>query len=161
MAALAGSSLLMTACSTERSLDPERLDALIETAIVDGVGVAPTSVDCPPVTDIDDGTRFVCEATLDDQTLRMEGVVIDASEGEVEVNNIEAVLIVELLEWVIADDFSGQLGESITVDCDGRELIIAEVGSRLICTAFDTLGNDAEVGVEVVDAEGNVAFELG
>lgn len=160
LAALAGVAVLV-GCATERSLDPERLDALIDSAIADGVGVAPTAVSCPPVTDIVDGTTFVCEATLDGQTLRMAGVVVDASEGEVEVENVDAVLFVGLLEQVIADDVSRQLGETITIECGTGELIIAEVGSELSCTASDSVGNEADVLVEVVDAEGNVTFELG
>lgn len=151
---------LSTGCASERSLDPERLDALVESAIVDGIGVQPTGIDCPPVIGIVDGTTFTCEVTLDGQSLRMEGEVVDAAQGTVEVVNLDAVLLVELLEWVIADDFTRQLGEPITIDCGDGEVIVAEVGSELTCTARDTVGNEASVSVVVDDAEGNVSYEL-
>lgn len=158
IAAIAG---LSPGCAGERSLDPERLDALVESAIVDGIAVQPTVIDCPPVTGIVDGTTFTCEVTLDGQPLRMEGEVVDASQGTVEVVNLDAVLLVELLEWVIADDVTRQLGEPITVDCGDGEVIVAEVGAELLCAARDTVGNEVPVSVVVDDAEGNVSYELG
>lgn len=154
-------AVLAVGCASERSLDPERLDALVESAIVDGIGIEPSAIACPPVTGIEDGTTFVCEATLDGQTLRMEGVVTDAAEGSVEVANLDAVLLVGVLESVIGSDFSQQLGEPITVECGDGEVIVAEVGSRLSCTATDSAGNEAPVSVDVDDAEGNVSYELG
>lgn len=152
---------LSSGCASERSLDPERVDALVESAIVDGIGVQPTRIDCPPVTGIVDGTTFTCEVTLDGQPLRMEGEVVDAAQGTVEVVNVDSVLLVELLEWVIADDVTRQLGEPITVDCGDGQLIVAEVGSELMCAARDTVGNEVPVSVVVDDAEGNVSYELG
>lgn len=155
-----GSVLIVAACAEERSLDPDRLEQFVESAVADGLGIEPTAVDCPPVTGIENGTTFRCEVTLDGQILGMEGEVVDAVDGSVEVANVEAVLLVDLLEWVIADDVSQQLGEWIDVECADGEVIVAAVGSQLICTAVDAAGNEATVTVEVDDAEGNVSYEL-
>lgn len=158
---IVGALAFAIGCSSERSLDPERLDALIESAIVDGIGVTPSEIDCPPVTDIDDGTTFTCEVVLDGQMLRMAGVVLDASDGSVEVNNVDAVLFVDLLERVTSDDLTRQLGETITVDCGGGELRIEPVDAQFTCTATDSVGNEAPLVIEVLDADGNISFELG
>lgn len=150
------------ACSEDRELDPDRLDAAVESAVVEGLGVTPTTIDCPAVTGISDGSTFTCEVDLDGQVLQMAGTVIEASEGTFEIDNLDAVLFVDVLELGIAAEISAELGEAIGVDCglDG-DLVVAEVGSRISCTAIDVVGNEAPLTVDVLDADGEIAYELG
>lgn len=150
----------LTACGSNR-IDPDALDSLIEGAVVEGTGLEPTSIDCPEVDDPDDGTTFSCTVALDGQTLRIEGTVTDAAEGTVEVVNADAVLFVELLEATIAADFGQQLGARIDVDCGDTEVRVEPVGGRFTCRAADEFGDEADVLVDVVTADGDVAYELG
>jgi hypothetical protein len=153
--------LVLGACSTTRMLDRDAVGDLIVEAVEEGIGLTPTNVSCPEVEDPDDGTTFECTATLDGQTLRIDGVVTDADEGTVEVVNADAVLFVDLLEATIADDFGVQLGFPVSVDCGDTVVRVEQVGARFTCSATDEIGDEADVQVDVLDVEGNIAYELG
>jgi hypothetical protein len=143
------------------SLDQGQLRDLIVAAVSDGIGITPTDVDCPDVENPEDGTTFQCTTILDGQTLRMNGVVTDADEGTVEVENADAILFVALLEKTIAEDFGPQLDATLVVDCGDTEVRVEEVGSSFGCTATDEFGEQARIVVEVLDVDGNVTYEIG
>lgn len=67
---------------------------------------------------------------------------------------------VYLLERTVADDLGAQLDAEIEVDCGDTEVRVEEVGTEFTCRAEDESGEEAEVVVEVLDADGNVTYEL-
>lgn len=110
--------------------------------------------------DPEDGTTFQCTLTIDSQLLRMNGTVTDAAEGTVEIANPEAVLFVDLLERMVADDLAEQRDVEIQVDCGDTEVRVEEVGTEFTCRAEDEFGAGGDVVVEVLDVEGGVTYEL-
>lgn len=159
-APLLATGMFVVACGGTTTLDQEQVSALIVEAVEEGIGLTPTDIECPEVEDPEQGTTFQCTATIDAQTLRIDGEILDVDEGTVSVANADAVLFVDLLETSIADDFGQQLDVVLTVDCGDTEVRVEEVGAEFECTATDEFGEEAAVFVEVQDLEGNVTYEL-
>jgi hypothetical protein len=160
LAALAAILLAVGCGDDARVLDRTELRQLIVMEFTEQLGLPVSDVSCPEIRDPEVGTTFQCTAVIDEQTLRVDGVVTDAEEGSVDVENADAVLRVAFLEDVIGRDFTEQLGVGVTVDCGDTEVIVAAPGLELDCVAVDEDGNEGTVVVEVLDREGNVAYEL-
>lgn len=156
--ALAGATLV--GCSTTTTLDRDKLHAFIENDLIDDDAVEVTDADCPEVENPEVGQTFECSAQVEGQDVRIEVTVTDAEEGIVDVESLDAILVVSVLESGIADDLTEQLGFDVTIECSDEDYLVAEVASVLTCEASDGAGETADVAVTVTDAAGNVSFEI-
>ena len=155
-AALAGA--VVVGCSSTTTVDQGKMRKLIEEDLAADIGLPLTDASCPEVKEPKNGTEFECTATLDGQTLRIKAVVTDEKTVFVEAENADAIIPVVDLETLIAEDFTEQLGTTITVACGDTEVIVAAPGTQFECEATD--GTDTvPVRVDVLDAEGNVSYE--
>jgi hypothetical protein len=160
LALAALSAVALGGCSTTTTLDRDKLHAFIENDLIDDEAVEVTDADCPEVEDPEVGQTFECTAQVEGQDVRIGVTVTDAEEGIVDIESLDAILVMSVLESGIADDLTEQLGFDVTIECSDEDYLVAEVASVLTCEASDGAGETAAVDVTVTDAAGNVTFEI-
>lgn len=159
----ASAAVLVTvaaACGSTPIIDETKVQELIEEDLAEQLGEPISDASCPRIREPERGQMFECTAVVDGQTVRFAGEVIDPDEGQVWVENADAVLPRTELEGLIVDDFEAQLDIGLEVDCGDDRVIVAAPGSSFRCDIFDELGDAALVRVDVLDAQGNIEFEL-
>lgn len=151
---LAAASVLAACGGT---LDTGELEQQTKQAIVDDIGVAVESVDCPDDVEAKAGARFECVATGTDGSTAAVNVVQTDDEGNVKISaklvNIPSV----------EAELARQIGGDSTVDCPDT-LVIARRDTSFVCEATDkdttgkirvTFQNDeGRFSAEVVSTEG-------
>jgi hypothetical protein len=147
-------------CSTTTTLDRDKLHSFIENDLIEDDAVEVTDADCPEVEEPEVGQTFECTAQVEGQDVRIGVTVTDAEEGIVDIESLDAILVISVLESGIADDLTEQLGFDVTIECSDEDYLVAEVASVLTCEASDGSGETAQVAVTVDDAAGNVSFEI-
>lgn len=148
------------ACGSTPIIDETKVQELIEEDLAEQLGEPISDASCPRIREPERGQRFECTAVVDGQTVRFAGEVIDTDEGQVWVENADAVLPRSELEALIVDDFEAQLEIALEVDCGDDRVIVAAPGSSFRCDIFDEFGDEALVRIDVLDAQGNIEFEL-
>jgi hypothetical protein len=110
---------------------------------------APT-VTCPrEQTDPKPGGKFICDADVNGEKVRVEVTVKD-DEGNVNFSTLDVVYDLPTTEEMLATEIESQMGFPVTVTC-GTGLKIIPVGDSFDCTATDE--NSVEKTVEVTAVE--------
>ncbi|MGZ5363861.1 MAG: DUF4333 domain-containing protein [Mycobacterium sp.] len=110
---------------------------------------APT-VTCPrEQTDPKAGDKFICDADVNGEKVRVEVTVKD-DEGNVDFSTLDVVYDLPSTEKLLATEIESQMGFPVTVKC-GTGLKIVPVGDSFTCKAVDE--NSVEKTVEVTAVE--------
>jgi Domain of unknown function (DUF4333) len=148
-----------TACSNEID-DAELEKSITERAeeAFDGYDVG--EVDCPEGVEIEAGNVFECTLEIEGETATIV-VTQQDDEGNVTIEQAEAVLDVATIVEEVTSGILQQTGTEVTVDCGSGTVRIQEPGDSFECdaTAVDGSGT-ATVNVVVVDVEGNIEWEV-
>jgi len=153
-------AVLLAGCGSTPIIDETKVQALIEEDLSAQLGESITDASCPRIREPENGQRFECTAVIDGKDVRFAGEVRDADEGQVWVENADAVLPRAELEAIIVEDFEAQLDVGLVVDCGDDVVLIVAPGSSFRCDIADEFGEEAVVRIDVVDAQGNIEFEL-
>jgi hypothetical protein len=146
---------VLAGCGTE-TLDADKAETQIESAIEGQTGADVSSVDCPDDVKAEKGKEFTCEATAADGTKATIGLTQTSDEGDV---HIDAPLVyVSIMEDSIAESLRMQTGKQATVDCP--DLVAAKKGGAQLTCRSSSGGNKRNVAVKV-DAQGRITWDLG
>lgn len=159
---LTAAALAVTACgvSPRRTLDAHSVASQVSTELVQQYHLSASliSVRCPSGTPVVDGQAFVCAATLDGQSLSVDGQVTSAN-GRYTVKPAAAVIVVARAESVLESDIAAAVHATTTVACAHRTVLVVAAGGSFACTAT-IHGARRAVTVTVVDLQGNVRYSL-
>ncbi len=151
---------LLAGCGSTLIIDEAKVQELIETDLAEQLGEPITDAACPRISEPEVGQEFECTAIIDGSTVRFAGEVVDADEGEVSVENADAVLERTELESVIVEQFEPQLEADLEVDCGDDRILVVAPNTSIRCDIADEFGDEAFVRVDVLNAQGSVEFEL-
>lgn len=151
--------VLGVACSNE--IDDSKLeDSIMEQAEEAFEGYDIGEVDCPEDVKLEEGDQFDCDLEIEDATVTIE-VTQEDDDGNVTIEQAEAVLDVERIVDVVTAGIAEQTGVEVTVDCGDDALLALEPGEDFECQADAVDGSESTtVNVHVVDVDGNIEWEL-
>lgn len=149
----------LAACSTERRLDVETIEAGVFAQLFPEHPGLVSAVNCPELIEPMPGQRFSCATQIGEQIIDVPvvlGGTIEALEATVELDDrfVRAGEIADLL----AETFTTEIGISTAVDC-GQPVLVLEPGSALLCTAVDTSGAMRQFDV-LVAADGTLDLAI-
>jgi Domain of unknown function (DUF4333) len=145
---------VLAGCGTE-TLDADKAEGQIASAIEVQTGADVTSVDCPNDVKPEKGGKFTCEATAADGTKATINLTQTSDEGDVQ---IAAPLVhVAIMEDSIAEAVRMKTGKRATVDCP--DLVAAKKGGAQLTCRSSSAGKK-NIPVEV-DAQGRITFDVG
>lgn len=147
------------ACSNEID-DAELEKSITEKAEEAFDGYDLGEVDCPEGIELEAGDVFECTLEIEGETATIV-VTQEDDEGNVTIEQAEAVLDVSTIVDEVASGILEQTGTEVTVDCGDGTVLVQEPGDSFECdaTAVDGSGT-ATVNVVVVDVEGNIEWEV-
>lgn len=152
-------AVLLAVAGCSKTADTGKLEQSIEDEaerVFEGYDVS--EADCPEDIEIEQGNDFDCTIGVAGVDVRVH-VTQNDDDGNVTLDQLDAVIDVNKAEAVLADQIGQQAGVTIEVDCGGDDYLAVEVGGGFACEATD--GADSRtVDVTVTDAAGNVEFEL-
>lgn len=154
--ALAGGASFRVTLGAE-TIDSQRLATMSEQDLTEQ-GVPVEDVTCPE-REIRQGDVFHCTARIDGQELQIEATQRDA-EGTVDLQQLQAVLNMEMAERVGADVLGREIGTSLRLDCGTGAWLVKSPGDTFECAATTSDGERGTVVVTVEDVEGNVRFDV-
>ncbi len=134
------------------SIDYDKLESRITEELnraYEPMGETVGEVTCPEQSDPKPNDKFVCDADLKGDPVRVE-VTLKDDEGNVDIKTLDLVYDLGDMETLLDKEIEAQVGFPVTVECD-RGLAIVPVGDTFTCTAIDR--QSAEKTVEVT-AEG-------
>jgi hypothetical protein len=146
--------VVLAGCGTE-TLDADKAETQVESAIEGQTGADVSSVDCPDDVKAEKGKKFTCEATATDGTKATITLTQTSDDGDV---HIDAPLVyINIVEDSLAESLRMQTGKRATVDCP--DLVAAKGGAQLTCQSSSG-GRKKNVAVKV-DAQGRITWDLG
>jgi hypothetical protein len=156
LAVIAAPLLSLTACNFSFSAGGPDYDKL-EKSISDELKGTYSSItpNAPTVTcprdqvDLKSGDKFICDADVDGEKVRVEVTVKD-DEGNVNFSTLDIVYDLPSTEELLATEIESEMGFPVTVTC-GTGLKIVPIGDSFDCTAADQ--NSVEKTVEVTAVE--------
>jgi len=151
--------VLAAGCSDE--IDDSKLeDSIMEQAEEAFEGYEIGAVDCPEDVKLEEGDQFDCDLEIEDATLTIE-VTQENDEGDVSIDQVEALISVEKVVEVITSGLAEQSGLEVSVDCGDDTLLAVDPGDDFECAAEAVDGSDsATVNVTVVDVDGNIEWQI-
>lgn len=154
-------AVVVASCSDTVTIDRTRLQEFVSIELSEQLGYEITDVECPRIVDPELDETFECLGVVDGQTVRFDGRVTDPDEGEVWIENADAILPIDVLESVIEDDYATRDGLDLEVDCGDGQVIVEPAGAVFRCdVAESSTGETTTIRIEVSDREGNVVWEL-
>jgi hypothetical protein len=118
-------------------------------------------VRCPSPIARDDGEAITCRVVLADEVGSVRVQVTPRQDGdEVAVELVDAVVDRAQVGRELHQALVAEYERSFTVDCGADEVVVAEPGTTISCTATDDAGR-RRVTATVVDATGTLSFDLG
>jgi hypothetical protein len=155
-------AIALAACgvSPRRTLDAHSVASQVTTELVQQYHLSASliSVRCPSGIPVVDGQAFICNATLDGESLSIDGQVTSSS-GRYTVKPAAAVIVVAHAESVLESDIAAAIHAPTTVACAHRTVLVVAAGGSFACTAT-IHGAHRAVTVTVVDLQGNVRYSL-
>lgn len=158
-AALLVAGALLAACSTNRTLDAEQLEADLAAQLLPDYPGAIRSISCPDAADPAPGQQFLCVATLGAQVIDVNVTLGGTDEALTSSAVVDARFVaVNEIAALLAATFGEEIGISTIVDC-GQPVMVLAVDEPVVCTATDPGGNARDFDVRIDDT-GEVTISL-
>lgn len=143
------------------TLDTAATEAAVLRVVEPRLDVEVDEVRCPSPIARNDGDAITCRVVLADEGGSARVRVTPRRDGdEVEVELVDAVVDRAQVGRELHQALVGEYERSFTVDCGAEEVVVAEPGTTISCTATDAAGR-RRVTAEVVDGSGSLSFDLG
>ena len=151
---------LLAGCGVgpRHTLDAASVEGQIASRLSSQYGAPNPSVLCPKAVPVAVGQEFTCDATIEGQSLTVDGTVTNGS-GRFSVSLAATIIEVPHAVAVLQRDIAAQTHVATTVDCGRRTVLVVEAGSHFSCTATQA-GVDRAVTVTVVNQQGDVRYSL-
>jgi hypothetical protein len=114
---------------------------------------------CPSGVPDSKGKTFTCTASMDGQTLHIDGIVTGAG-GHFTAAPKEAVVLVAQRTQQLTRDIASQAHTKANVDCTSRTLLVVPVDNTFPCTVTFVGQKPRSVTVKVVDAQGDFTYTV-
>jgi Domain of unknown function (DUF4333) len=158
--ALFGAASLFASCGvTHRTLDAASVEREIAQQVATRYSIPAPTVKCPSGVRQTKGQTFICTATIEGQTLHLEGTV-GAGGGQFTVAPREAIISVSSQTARLADDIASHTHTAPRVDCGPHTVLIVPVGHTFTCTATFPGEPPRPVTVKVLDLRGDFSYTL-
>ena len=160
IAGVSGLAGLVTSCGVgpRHTLSPSSVSSEIAAQLEAQYGIKQPEVTCPSGVPDRRGQTFVCTATIDGQTVQMDGTVTGSGRFTVEPRSV--IISVPTIESSLAAELQKQTHIKPVVDCGSREVLVVEVGGTFACSAAFTVGKPRAVKVTVVNLQGHYLYQL-
>jgi uncharacterized protein DUF4333 len=149
-------ALVLAGCGVEKTLDTDKAENDIESAIELQTGADVNSVECPKDVKAEKGGKFTCEATAADGTKATIHLTQTSEGGDAQIDS--PLLHINIMEDSIAESLRMQTGKRATVDCP--DLVAAKKGGAQLTCRSSSGGKNKNVAVKV-DAQGRITWDLG
>lgn len=146
--AVASAAVLVTSCSTERTVDTSDVEESLEEDFLTIEAVPIGRAKCPDEVDEAVGGTFECTLEVAGQELAVVATLTD-NHGKVTLEQQQEVVLTAELNEQVRTQVSDELGTEVTVVCDERPALVLEPESHLTCAATDAVGAVLEVDVEL------------
>jgi Domain of unknown function (DUF4333) len=121
-------------------------------------GIKQPAVTCPSGVSDHKGQTFVCAATIDGQTVEMDGTVTGS--GRFTVVPRSVIISVPAIESSLATELQRQTRVKPSVDCGPKQVLVVEVGGAFSCSAMFPGGKPRAIKVTVVNLQGEYRYQL-
>jgi Domain of unknown function (DUF4333) len=144
---------------THPTLDANSVQAQIASQLSARYPVASPHVVCPSGVPASKGQTFLCTATLDGQTLDLDGTVTSGG-GHFTISPTEAIIVVDSSTAQLTARIDSQTGAKATVSCGTRSVLVVPVGQTFSCMATFPGQHPRAVTVTVIDIQGHLDVKL-
>ncbi len=160
VAGVSGLVGLATSCGVgpRHTLSPSSLSSQIAAQLETQYGIKQPAVTCPSGVPDRKGQTFVCTATIDGQTIQMDGTATGSGRFSVEPRSV--IISVPTIESSLATELKKQTHIKPVVDCGPKEVLVVEVGGTFACSAVFPGGKPRAVKVKVVNLQGRYLYQL-
>lgn len=158
---IAGS--LLASCSSVKphpTVDPTSAAEQISSQLASRYSIPSPVVSCPAGVPDTEGQTFVCTATLDGQSVDLQGTVT-GSGGRFSVMPKSAILGLASLTAQLASQIESRTGSKPIVDCGTRNLLVVPAGKSFTCQAKFAGQQPRVVTVKIADVQGDFGYSLG
>lgn len=161
LALLCGLALLASGCSSDaKELDLGKAESSIRTLSEQAYGgeAAVGGVNCPTRVPLSQGLVFTCTIAIDGQPLLIALRQKD-DEGNVRIDQVQAVIFTEKAEAFVASYASEQGSPTSSVSCGEHTVATRTPGERFSCTVAFADGRSGVAKLQVKDTDGKVGLQ--
>jgi hypothetical protein len=141
------------------TLNATSLNTQISTQLGSRYPVGHVHVSCPSGIEEKPGREFSCSATLDGQSLTLDGTVT-SSGGRYSIQPAEAIVVSSQAASSLQQQIGAQLHQTVSVDCGQPPVRVIPPGGQFTCGAVMEGTGSRQVTVTVIDAAGHTRFTL-